>query len=382
MDRSGSLKIAKIRGVVLELHVSLLLLLPYLVFVTVARFPVMASEAGVSALLLSLNPVLWGFVIAFFLFASVVLHEFGHVFVAQALGAKVRSVTLMMLGGISSIEKVPERPYSEFKLAMTGPLVSLLIAAFFFYMNSWAQSPDLIFLSYWMGSLNLVLAIFNLLPAFPLDGGRALRSVLAARHGMVRATQVSVKISKVFAWVLGVLGLIGFNILLILIAFFIYTAAQGELFFLLSRGILKGLRVRDVFRRVEPLQERDNLEKAAEKMLSTFLTLLPVETVLGEAKMILIGQVRQVPRSFWRVTLVMDVMEKVTRSIDINETMSESFPELTSSAAGALPVLEQGKVVGIIQYSDISQILQVKSLAEPELQMQRKDVGPSEKEAA
>lgn len=363
MTGSGNLRIAKIRGVNLELHVSLLLLLPYLVFVTAVRFPLLVRETGVSVGELSFGPITWGFVIAVFLFVSVLLHEFGHVLVAQAQGIKVRSVTLMMLGGISAMEKVPEQSYSELKLAVVGPLVSLGLSAVLFYVHLNSKIPDLLFFSYWMGSLNLALGIFNLLPAFPLDGGRALRSILAAKHGMVRATQISTKFSKVFAWLLGIVGLIGFNILIILIAFFIYSAAQGELFYLLSRGILKGLRAGDVLCRVGPLQERDNLETTANRMLETMLPVLPVETEEGGVHLVLIHRTRQVPRDFWSVTLVRDVMEKSVRTVDINEPIGEAFFDLASAPQGALPVLESGKVVGIVRYSDVSQIIQVKSLA-------------------
>ena len=360
------MRVARIRGVDLELHVSLLLLLPYLVFVTAARFPVLTREAGIDPANISGSPVVWGLILAIGLFVSVVLHEFGHVFAAQSLGVRVRSVTLMMLGGVSSMEKVPERPYSEFKLAIVGPLVSIGISGLLFAIQSQSKSTNLIFFCHWLGSLNLMLAIFNLLPAFPLDGGRALRSVLAVRQGMVRATQTSVKISKGFAWALGILGLVGFNILLMLIAFFIYSAAQSELFFLLSRGVLKGLRTGEVALRVDPVPERESLLQAAERMLASRTSVLPVKTESGGYGLVTLSQIRRVPREYWEVTLIRDVMERVTRVLNVNDPMSEVLPSLVEAVSGTLPVVEKGSIIGVLRYSDVSEILQFRSLAHPE----------------
>lgn len=368
MKGLASWRVARIRGVDLNIHVSLLLLLPYLIFITVARFVPIAAGAGVDIADLSFGPLMWGFVLAIALFGSVVLHEFGHVWVAQSYGVKVKGVTLMMLGGVSNMERMPDRPYSEFKLAVVGPLVSLAIAGVMFLIRDLTSFPDVLFFTYWLGSVNLILAIFNMLPAFPLDGGRALRSVLAARQGMVRATQNSVKISKVFAWVLGILGLLGFNILLMLIAFFIYTAAQSELFFLLSKGALKGLKARDVAIRVPAVTDRDPVSKAAQQMVNLRVPILPVTSFQARDSVMLVTleQIRRVPREYWQMTLIKDLMEETPKVLNADDTISEVLAELATAPMGTLPVKEDGQVIGLVRYSDVSEILQYRSLTEAE----------------
>ncbi len=364
-------KIARIRGVDLEVHISLLLLMPYLIFVTAARYSIVAEGAGIDTAALRFGPWISGTILAIALFVSVVLHEFGHALTAQAQGIKVRAITLMMLGGVSQMERMPEKPYAEFKLAVVGPLVSLGISALMYMIYNNTGSPDLAFFSYWLGSINLVLAIFNMLPAFPLDGGRALRSVLAARMGMIRATRTSVSISKGFAWALGIIGLLSFNILLMLIAFFIWSAAQGELFVLLSKGILKGLKIRDVMVRVDPIGERESIARSAEAMLKLRRAMLPVLTETKLPAYVTLSQVRRVPRDFWRVTLVRDVMESARKIVDANDSVSDVITDLAAAPSGALLVSENGQIVGLVQYSDISELLQFRSLAEEDEEPRR-----------
>jgi len=357
-------KVARIRGVDLKIHISLLFLLLYIVFVASMQFPLVVRQSGIDPAFVSWNPGIWGFVFAFALFLSVAIHEFGHVFVAQALGVKVQGVTLMMLGGVSEMEKVPERKFAEFKLSVIGPIVSLGIAAVLFTVERYSIWPNVTLFSFWLGRVNLILAIFNLLPAFPLDGGRALRSLLASRQGMVKATQNAVAVSKTLAWILGILGFMSFNILLMLIAFFIYTTANSELFLLLSRDVLKDVTANEVGLRTPLLEESDSLTHAAQVMLTSRHRLLPVNGI-GVTGLVSVNELRRIAPERWSDVTVKQVMEVAKQSIDTAERVDSILPDLASSRMGAFPLKENGKIVGLVRYSDLTDALQLRSLEVP-----------------
>jgi Zn-dependent protease len=174
------------------------------------------------------------------LFLCVLLHEFGHSLVAQRLGIEIHSITLLPIGGVSNLESLPETPADEIKISFAGPLVSVVLSLFFFGVGlllgavpSTPADPFAGFGSvgqffFYLGYLNAVLAVFNLLPAFPLDGGRILRGLLVTRLGAVRATDVSSVVGQVFAAAFFVVGLLGGDILLALVAVFIFFGASGE----------------------------------------------------------------------------------------------------------------------------------------------------------
>ncbi|MBI3541797.1 MAG: site-2 protease family protein [Deltaproteobacteria bacterium] len=364
MHRQRGWKLATIRGIDLRLDVSLIFLLIYVVFVASARFPVIAESAGIDPVLLRWGPVSWGILFAIGLFTSVVLHELGHSFVAQAANIKVKSITLMMLGGVSSIERLPEdRPYFEFKLAIAGPLVSFGIAALLYAVRMKAPySPSIFFFSYWLGNANLALGIFNLLPAFPLDGGRALRSLLTARKGVIRGTQISVSVSKVLAIILGALGFFQFNLLLMLIAFFVYVTAQSELNLLLTRGLLRGISAGQVVDRIAPIDENLSLDSVVTQMTTTRNTVLPVATASGEPALIGLAQVTAVPRALWSTKRVHDVMLEAPKVLDAKDPIAQILPEILATPVGALPVREDGRVIGVVKYTSLAELLQLKNL--------------------
>ncbi|NDD91456.1 site-2 protease family protein [bacterium] len=357
----SSWRIGSYRGVQIKLHVSLLIALPYLVFVTYAGFDALSRNAGVSRGELSFGPLFWSVAMAVLLFSSVLIHEFGHVLVALRQGAKVRSITLMMLGGISDIDDIPEKPSQEFRLALMGPIVSLALSGLGYGIFNLSLSPNLNFISIWFGQINLVLAIFNLLPAFPLDGGRVLRALMASRVGQIRATKTAAKISTAFAWIFALAGIIGFNILLVLIAFFIYAAAQSELSVTFARKLLKGLRVGDAATLAEALNENDTLDIATERMLHERTTLLPVRTGTGYS-LISLQQIRSVPQRQRSQTTVGEVTDGPATPLDSEASMDEALTEIATAPLGALPVLREGNLIGYIRYIDLSDVLQLRSL--------------------
>lgn len=353
-------KIATIRGVDVKIHFSLIFLLLYVVLVAVGQFSLVVEESGVNPAGISGSAGGWSLIFALALFVSVLLHEFAHVLVAQAMGVRVRGITLMMLGGVSEMEKIPEQRYAEFKVSVAGPLMSFALAAALFGLRSASGSDNVDLFGFWLGRVNLVLGIFNLFPAFPLDGGRALRSVLAVRQGPVRATQIAGSVAKGIAWALGILGVLSFNLLLLLIAFFIYSAASGEMLLLASRDLVKSVFARDIGVRTGFLTESDTLDVAARIMLDLGQTALPVLVPEGQAAVITAGAFRGVPQIHWASMSVGQLMTPVSRALESGESLEEALPELM--AHGVLPWRESGRYAGIVRYRDLTDLMELRAI--------------------
>lgn len=356
----SGLRIATIRGVDLKIHFSLLFLLVYVVFVAAAQLPFVIRQSGVDPGAIGGTPFLWGLAFAVGLFASVVLHEFGHVLMAQSLGVKVRGVTLMMLGGVSEMERIPEHRFAEFKVAVVGPIVSFAIAAALLGARALIPSEEVNVLAFWLARVNLALGVFNLLPAFPLDGGRAFRSLLASRFGMIQATGTVVRVAKGLSWVLGIIGLLSFNFLLVLVAFFVYSAAQSEWVLLLTRHMLKDVTAGDVGVTTDVLLEEQSLASAAQTMIATRNAFLPVETREGGAGILGFARVRRVPKSRWGAIRVKDLMERVPAAVDASERIEKILMDLAS--LGALPLAQGDRIVGVLRYRDVAELMEFQSL--------------------
>ena len=247
MYERGSVTLFHFRDVPIRAHWTLLLILPYLATVLSVQFDYVAGLAGVEGLRLVLPPLVWGAILALGLFGSVALHEVAHTIVAIRFGGRVRAITLMLLGGVSDIVRMPRRPRNEGLMALAGPAMSLALGGALFALYSVAPGPaDLKMGLFYLGFMNITLGVFNLLPVFPLDGGRILRALLASRMGASRATQLAAGVGRVAAVLMGIAGLWSGNFLLLLIAIFVYfgagAAATGER----VREALEGLRIADL----------------------------------------------------------------------------------------------------------------------------------------
>ena len=365
---SAAFKVATIHGVAIKLHVSLLFLLFYIMLVASVQFPYMAQRAGYNVSDLSGSPLAWSALFAVALFFSILLHEFGHVLVAQAMGIRVPGITLMMFGGISEMEHMPDSRYGELRVAIAGPVVSFALAGALLLLASKTSSPNVAVFGEWLGRVNLVLGIFNLLPAFPMDGGRVLRSILAVRKGTLHATEITVSIARGFAWFFGLFGLLQFNLLLVIIAFFLYSAAQSELFFVSTRRLLGGVKAGHLGIRVMPIDGSADLTQAVNRMIQSHDWILPVSSTVSGVRtddrvgLIGIAQIRDVPRGRWASTPVSQVMEVPTKILEVNDAIGDALESLASSSVRALPLAENDRIIGILRYSDVVDAIQFKSL--------------------
>lgn len=214
---SSSTRIATIFGVPIRVHITLWIFLPLIAL----------NFSGT----LGLGSILWGALAATGLFASVALHELGHSIVAIARGCRVREILLLPIGGVAQLEGLPRNPRDEMLIAVAGPAVSLLLflsfgaVALFFHLLR-LMTPALLFGM--LSGINLMLALFNLLPSFPMDGGRIFRAWMTPRVGRLEATRRAAIMGRVMAVLFGLIGFFQGNIFLMGIAVFIYVAAGAE----------------------------------------------------------------------------------------------------------------------------------------------------------
>ncbi len=216
-----SLKVASVAGIEVRIHLSFLLFLAWIWF---SYYQVAGLPGAVQGVLFILS-----------LFACVLLHEFGHAFAARAFGIATPDITLLPIGGVARLTRIPDKPWQELVVAIAGPLVNVVIAAALIFVVhrsaeleqlQYLESPRVELLSK-LASVNVMLVLFNLIPAFPMDGGRILRALLAMTLPYAQATQIAAWIGQGLAVVFGIFGLFG-NPLLIFIAFFIFAGAQQE----------------------------------------------------------------------------------------------------------------------------------------------------------
>lgn len=212
----GGFEIARPYGIPLKLHWTLLVFLPFMALN-------MTGAMGVSS-------AWWGWVAALGLLASVALHELGHSLIARGRGYPVRDIVLTPIGGVAFLTRSPRHPNDELVIAIAGPVVSLIVA-----VVCWLMAPGLLMLQLpnfantiaFIGYINLALVIFNMLPSFPMDGGRVYRAWQARRVGRLEATRRAVRLGKIFAVLFAIVGLFN-NLFLVVIAFVVWQAASAE----------------------------------------------------------------------------------------------------------------------------------------------------------
>jgi Zn-dependent protease len=217
-----SWRLGRIAGITIEVHATFLFLL---LWVALVEYQNGGSPASIVAAIL--------FILA--VFASVIIHEYGHALTARRFGVRTRSITILPIGGVASLERIPSEPRQELLIAAAGPAVTVAIVAALYLVLKAGGAPVSVtdldsrggpFLTRLMW-VNVMLVLFNILPAFPMDGGRVLRAALALRYDYVRATRIAAAIGRSFAVLFGIVGLLA-NPFLIFIAIFVWMGATGE----------------------------------------------------------------------------------------------------------------------------------------------------------
>ena len=302
-------------------------------------------------------PLALGLASAVGLFAGVLLHEFGHSLVALRYGYEIESITLWLLGGVASFEEFPENWRHELVIAVAGPVVSVLVGvgSYAVFLGLPAGLDPARFVFGYLAVLNVVLAVFNLLPAFPMDGGRILRALLARNQSRAQATQQAAAVGKAFAFGLALLGLFA-NFFLILLAFFIYIAASSEAQQTSLKAAFEGVTVRDVMTPADRLMTVDRDASVADllnRMFEERHTGYPVVhngALVGMVTLDDASDIKEVERDAYRVE---DVMDTEVPTIGPGADAMEAFERMQEHGVGRLPVVDDGDIVGIISRTDL-----------------------------
>ncbi len=358
-------KIGSVRGIPVRIHITFLFILPFLAWAFSNVLGMAAKAADVPPEALG-QPLLWGLGLALALFASVLLHELAHALYAVKKGGEVKDIILMMIGGVSRLEKAPSTPKHEAIMAAAGPAVSLGIGAA--CLGLWAllaglESFSLRFAVFYLGQLNIFLGIFNLLPAFPMDGGRITRSLLTGRLGRVRATHVAGTLGKGFAILFGLLGVFSGNFFLLIIALFVFMGAEGERRQVVVEDALKGLTVRDLMSgSLTPLSPHANAEEIGRRMKFERRTTLPVGDGMGGVEgVVTLAQLRGVHPSQRLEKTARDLAVKV-EPVTVDEDAWAALRKLYAKRLSELPVVENGLVVGMLRQADVAKVMELRAL--------------------
>lgn len=351
-----SLRIATVAGIAVYVHATFAILI---LWVALAHWQVdRSAAAAVSGV---------AFVLA--LFACVVLHELGHALTAARFGIRTRDITLLPIGGIARLERMPDDPRQELWVALAGPAVNVVIAGVLFVALwstgslsavervSLAESP----FAERLMIVNVFLAAFNMLPAFPMDGGRVLRAALALRLDYARATQLAAGVGQAMALFFGLLGLFG-NPFLIFIALFVWIGASQEAAMTQVRSVLSGIPLEHAivtdFHVVAPT---DALQHAVDLLLSGTQQDFPVVDATGVVGLLgradLIAALSRVPRE----SPVAEAMRHDVPAVDVSEALDVALERLRASGSSTMPVTRGGALVGLLTLENVGELVSVRS---------------------
>jgi len=353
-----SWRIGRVAGIDLYVHATFLLLLAY-----VAHLAYQSRHSWVDAY----GAVL--LVAAFF--GVVVLHELGHCLTARRFGIPTRDITLLPIGGVARLERLPDQPWQELVIALAGPAVNVVIGvALYALLRAPAPGQLLVGVRLVGGDLlvnlfhaNALMAVFNLAPAFPMDGGRVLRALLALRQDYARATDQAATVGQALAWACGAIALFKQNWWLLLIAVFVVLGAEAEAGFVRTRAALARVRVGELMiREFRTLAPEDPLSRAVALAVAGFQQDFPVvegDRVVGvlTRRRLLAGLARGDDRAPVRQFMLRDF-----RTARVWESAGEAFQRLQDCECPAMPVLEEDRLVGLLTAEQLGEHLLVRQL--------------------
>jgi Zn-dependent protease len=350
-----SFKIGRLAGVDIFLHLTFILI--PLLFAW--------SEYGQSA---SISAAFGAALFSLLLFSCVVLHELGHALAARRYGIATRDITLYPIGGLARLERIPEDPWQEFVVAIAGPAVNVVIAAGLYGIYALTNGLAVIEGFVWEKSafqqlmfINVALVVFNLLPAYPMDGGRVLRALLAMRLDYVRATNIAANVGQTMALLFAVVGIL-WNPFLVFIAIIVWMGASGEANMVQVRYALSGLPVQHaMITDYETLEPNDPLYRAVEHIIAGFQTDFPI---LENGRVVGILTRKDLMRQLseeGRDGPVSHAMKSDFQTAEAGERLDRAFERLQNCEVQTMPVLRNGTLVGILTAENVGEFLMVQS---------------------
>jgi Zn-dependent protease len=357
----GALKIGRVAGIKIEVHWTFTLILLWVVFLDIQRGGTLASS-------------LMNIILIIFLFVCVVLHELGHALTAKRMNIKTKQITLLPIGGVASLEKMPEKPSEELLVALAGPAVNVVLAMLLLlivpirkYMamdasslETMLSSPGWETLLFYLLIANVMLVIFNMIPAFPMDGGRVLRAVLSFRMDRVQATDIAASLGQVISVIFFILGLL-YNPFLVLIALFIFIGAYGENQMVKQESLMKGYSIRDaMLTNITVVHPQSTLRNVVELILAG----TEKHFIVGDEEGIkgVLFQKDIVPHLKNSDRQVHEFMRKQTKSLRGDEDLKRYFELVNSEKQRFFPVIDKtGKLLGAIDMQNVSEFLLLKA---------------------
>lgn len=357
-----SFNIGKISGVTLKIHWTFLLLIVWIVFSELSR-----GSSTAQVLLTT------GYVLSIFL--CVILHEFGHILAARHFGIGTRRITLLPIGGVARLEQMPERPWQEFLVAIAGPLVNVVIAAILLVggdftfsdltnperLQSLANITPQNFL-FGLCLVNVILVIFNIIPAFPMDGGRILRALLSLRLSRTKATKIAATLGQVLGFLFILAGFLG-NIFLIFIGLFVMAGAYTENIMVQQMELLKDHTVREaMMTHYTVLKPEEPLQKAVEQLLAgpenNFMVSDNgyVEGILSKNRLV------EALKDNGNDILIREAMSGDFYMLEANEQLTNVMKKIQQDKQWFYPVTENGNVIGIFDMDNLQEFIMIQSI--------------------
>jgi Zn-dependent protease/CBS domain-containing protein len=366
----ASLRIGRIFGIPIKIHITFLLILPLFalsfgfVSSTVLGFILSYNDLPID----TLGKFILGLVAAILFFIAVLLHELAHSYVALRNGYTISGITLFIFGGVSEIENQPPQAPGEAWMAFVGPAssfaIGLVLLPVWFILSSLTGLVANIaaITAGLMSFYNILLGAFNIIPAFPMDGGRVLRASLVKRLGFVRATIIAVQVGKTIALIMGFVGIIFFNPWLIFIALFLYIGAGEEQKTTLLSQALEGLSIDQIMsRNVSTIAPTATVRDLLNKMMVEKHLGYPVVEDGRLVGIVTLEDAQRVPAEQRDVLPVAKIMTSKVITVAPGTPAMEAIQAITQARIGRLVVLENEKVVGIVSRSDLMRVLEVRS---------------------
>jgi Zn-dependent protease/predicted transcriptional regulator len=355
-----SFRLFSIRGIAIRLHITFPLILIWAAF----QFGFLGNGGVVGAV--------FGVVTVTLLFALVTLHELGHSFAALHYGVPVDQIVLLPIGGVAQLKRMPRSPKQEFVIAVAGPAVNVVLAVllwitavfasfdWFNPLTAVTRGFTLSFASFYnyIFFYNIILAVFNMLPAFPMDGGRVLRALLAMRLNYGKATQIAVRIGQGLAWMMGIYGFLGGGIFMILIAFFIHNGAtqEGKMVHYYER--MRGMTVSQAFTsQVALLSPFDSIQRAVTLRLMGSQSNFPVFQDGNMIGFLIEQDLMTAFRQRGANVLVGDVMSQKIVPVSLYSELADVHQRMQNERMSALPVMEGLQFLGMITIRHIHSLL-------------------------
>lgn len=349
-----SWKIATIYGISIRLHWTMIV---FLAWIGVANL----ADKGLSAALTSVGVI--GLVFMF-----IVLHELGHALTARHYGIRTRDITLLPIGGLARLQKMPEEPSQELAIALAGPAVNLVfvivLGATIWLLHGWRAlftmpSADAPLLNFSL-MVNAIMGLFNMLPAFPMDGGRVLRAILATRMGYTQATDIAASVGQVFAILLGILGVFT-NGMLVFIALFVYLGAQQAAIVAQTHSVLNGVAVHEAMRTHFAMLQRDApFSAATDEFIAGNQHDFPVvdrdQRLCG---MVYRNDLLKALHQESRPETIEQVMQQNCQAVSADATLEQVFQTMNEIDCSVLPVIQRDQVVGLISLENIGEWMMI-----------------------